>query len=384
MNTSKARQLGDVADFLSGFAWKAKQFSDDPNGMPIIRIQNVGSNASTDFKYWPDTFADRFIISEGDLLLTLSGSFRTAVWSGPNALLNQRIVKVTPKANTDTRWLFYALEDAMARIANMGRHALVSNVALSDLKELKINVPPLEEQKRIAEILDQADALRRLRFRALEKLNTLGQAIFHEMFGNDFGTFWSIPTTLDQVTTKISDGTHHSPPIVESGIPYVTAKHLKKHGLDFDSNPWYISKANHDPIFSRCNPEMGDVLYIKDGATTGLAAVNKYDFAFSMLSSLALLKPKPNVVLSDYLCFWLNSDLFRSYALGAMSGAGITRLTLRKIKELPIHLPSVADQELFVSKTSVIFEGQEVMRKELRVLASLFASLQQRAFRGEL
>ena len=178
------RPLGDVASFFSGFAWKAKQFTDEPCGMPIIRIQNVGSDASTEFKYWPAEYDERFVIQEGDLLLTLSGSFRTAVWNGPEALLNQRIVKVTPQEGVDTRWLFYALENAMEWIAGMGRHALVSNVALSDLRDLAFTLPPLEEQRRIAAILDQADALRRLRRRALDRLNTLGQAIFHEMFGD--------------------------------------------------------------------------------------------------------------------------------------------------------------------------------------------------------
>jgi len=149
------RPLSDAASFFSGFAWKSEQFTDEPRGMPIIRIQNVGSDVSTEFKYWPAEYDERFVIRGGELLLTLSGSFRTAVWDGPEALLNQRIVKVTPKEGVDTRWLFYALENAMAQIAGMGRHALVSNVALSNLRDLAVTVPSLEEQRRIAAILDQ-------------------------------------------------------------------------------------------------------------------------------------------------------------------------------------------------------------------------------------
>ena len=68
------RPLGDVAEFFSGFAWKSERFKRQAEGLPVIRIQNVGSHDSN-LVYWPDDFQDRFIIGKGELLLTLSGSF---------------------------------------------------------------------------------------------------------------------------------------------------------------------------------------------------------------------------------------------------------------------------------------------------------------------
>ena len=60
--------------------------------------------------------------------------------------------------------------------------------------------------------------------------------------------------------------------------------------VDFYLNPTYVSEEDHKSIYSRCNPKYGDVIYIKDGATTGIAAVNPYGFEFGMLSSLAIIK----------------------------------------------------------------------------------------------
>ena len=109
---------------------------------------------------------------------------------------------------------------------------------------------------------------------------------------------------VTDVLTKITDGTHHSPTNLPTGdFMYVTAKNIKPQGLDL-SNITYVDKATHDEIYSRCNPEYGDILYVKDGATTGIACLNTIKEPFSLLSSVALLKPS-KLILSNYLLRYL-------------------------------------------------------------------------------
>lgn len=141
MNGWPTKKLGEIVDFFSGFAWKASRFSNDKTGVPIIRIQNVDAVRDAEFVYWVDEYDSRFIIHPGDILLTLSGSFRVVVWEGPNALLNQRIVKLIPKDTVDRDWLLHAIKNVVADIEAIGRHALVNNVALADLKEMKFTCP---------------------------------------------------------------------------------------------------------------------------------------------------------------------------------------------------------------------------------------------------
>ena len=69
----------------------------------------------------------------------------------------------------------------------------------------------------------------------------------------------------------------------------------------------YIPEEVHRPIYERCNPEYGDVLYIKDGVTTGIAMVNTLHEEFSLLSSVALLKQDGNVINGCFLCGVLNN-----------------------------------------------------------------------------
>ena len=97
---------------------------------------------------------------------------------------NQGFKSFIPKDRLDASFIYWWLDANRGALQAMGTGATFKEVSKATVERIKIPLPPLEEQKRIAGILDQADALRRLRTRALEKLNTLGQAIFHEMFGD--------------------------------------------------------------------------------------------------------------------------------------------------------------------------------------------------------
>jgi type I restriction enzyme S subunit len=217
---------------------------------------------------------------------------------------------------------------------------------------------------------------------AFVQLDTL---VFVDLFGSPLvsRTKWPV-SRLGESCAKISDGTHHSPPIEPTGVPYITAKHLKEHGLDFESDPWFVSREDHSEIYSRCDPRPGDVLYIKDGATTGLAAVNRYTYEFSMLSSLALLRPEPSILTSEYLCFWLNDSLVKREILGGMAGAAIRRLTLAKIKAVQIPTPPIHLQDQFAGWVKGVEALKAVQRSSAAELDALFASLQRSAFRGDL
>jgi len=158
---------------------------------------------------------------------------------------------------------------------------------------------------------------------------------------------------LSSLATKITDGTHHSPPNTERGeYKYITAKNIKNTGVSL-SNITYVSKEIHKEIFSRCNPEYGDVLLIKDGATTGVVTVNNIEEPFSLLSSVALIKC-PQYVDSWYLVYVLRSDLFYKNIRSQMKGTGITRVTLKQIEPLFIPMPPLEEQKRIVSQIEKI------------------------------
>ena len=111
----------------------------------------------------------------------------------------------------------------------------------------------------------------------------------------------------------------------------------------------YVSKDIHDEIYARCNPEKGDILYIKDGATTGVVTINNLDEPFSLLSSVALIKPSKHI-FNKYLLYYLQSSLCYESVRESMKGVGITRITLKQIEKWVLPLPPIKEQNRIINE----------------------------------
>lgn len=301
-----------------------------------------------------------------------------------NAYQRTYVITVSDSTKLYSRYLYYFMDKYVERLRELSIGGVIKYIKLGMLTEAEIPLPPLAEQKRIAVILDKADAIRRKRQQSIQLAEEFLRAIFLDMFGDPATNpkNWDI-CFLSDLCKKITDGTHHSPPITEKGIPYITAKHLKSTGLEFFKNPWFVSEESHKSIFSRCDPEKYDVLYIKDGATTGLAAINEYDFEFSMLSSLALLKPNRDKILPEFLCMFLNHPRSKLVITANMAGAAITRLTLAKIKNINVPLPPIDEQKKFAEiYWKVMYLAKKTNLSEGLIVES-FSSLSQKAFSAQ-
>lgn len=253
------------------------------------------------------------------------------------------------------------------------------------LNKTIVDIPAKEIQLKVVNALDQAFDLIEKRQSQIAALGELTKSVFLEMFGDPVLNLNNYADSkLSDLCLKITDGTHHSPPMVGKGVPYVSAKHLGKGYIDFFSNPAYISHEEHEKIYKRCDPVKGDVLYIKDGATTGIAGINHYDFEFSMLSSLALIKPDLNQLNNYYLVHYLNNSRIKDNILNNMSGGAIKRLTIKKINNLNIVVPPISLQNTFMESVVNIEKQKEKMNKGLEELKSLYASLLQKSFQGEV
>ena len=185
---------------------------------------------------------------------------------------------------------------------------------------------------------------------------------------------------LVDVCIKLNDGTHFSPNSFETGeYKYITAKNIKPWGFDF-SNITYVPESVHRPIYERCNPEKGDVLYIKDGVTTGIAMVNTLDEEFTLLSSVALLKQDRELINGHFLCGVLNNDEMYSDIRRNMGGAAITRLTIAKLNGIMVIVPPIGIQETYAAFVAQVDKSKAAVRKSLDENQKLFDSLMQQYF----
>ncbi len=299
---------------------------------------------------------------------------------------NQGFKNFVPGPNVDAEFLYWALKRDVPKLQAMGTGSTFKEISKAQVEKYQIPLPPLPTQRRIAAVLDKAQALVANDKRTLAVYDQLAKSLFLEMFGdpvrNEKG--WEV-VKLKDACDQITDGSHFSPPMVAKGYPYVSARHIKEYGLDFAAAPMYVDEEHHAEIYRRCKPVKGDVLYIKDGATTGIAAINTMDEPFSLLSSVALFKPNKTILSGTYLCYWLNHQGVRQNLIRThMAGAAIQRFTLDKINRFEIMLPPLKPQQRFERVIERIQDQRASTMISLRRSEGLFGSLLQRAFAGGL
>lgn len=199
-----------------------------------------------------------------------------------------------------------------------------------------------------------------------------------------------IPNTWQYKTFKdalevLKDGTHFSPKNFEGKHLYITSKNIRMGSLDL-SNVCYISDEEHQRIYSSSPVKFGDVLLTKDGANTGNVCINPLKEKFSLLSSVAYLRGKKNVLTNEYLFQYLASPKIQFAIKNNMSGQAITRLTLEKIAAFRILLPPLPEQKAIadllstwdaaIEKTEQLIAAKEKLldAKVQRIFGSKFVS----------
>jgi type I restriction enzyme, S subunit len=254
-------------------------------------------------------------------------------------------------------------------IPKVNRESLVAYEAL---------LPPLAEQRRIADVLDRAEALRAKRRTALAKLDSLTQSLFLESFvaNNQFPS-----ESLDSICELITDGTHYTPTYSEIGVIFLSSRNVTSGYIDW-SDVKFIPESLHTELHRRVAPKMNDILLAKNG-TTGIAAIVDRDCVFDIYVSLALLRPSGRV-LPIFLQQAINSPACTRQFDASLKGIGVPNLHLKEIRQTKIPVPPIELQREFARRIRAVEKLKTAQRASLAELDALFSSLQHRAFRGEL
>jgi len=181
---------------------------------------------------------------------------------------------------------------------------------------------------------------------------------------------------LGDLCDKITDGTHHSPTNLPTGkYKYITAKNIKPWGLDL-GDVTYVDEITHREIYARCDVRKHDILYIKDGATTGVAILNPLDEEFSLLSSVGVLRPGP-AISPKYLVYALQEPDTKAKMMDGVAGVAITRLTLRKLADAEVPVAPFATQTRIVEKLEELLSDLDAGVAELKAAQKKLAQYRQ-------
>ena len=266
--------------------------------------------------------------------------------------------------------------EKLARSTN-GTHKINQGM----VEGIEIPLPPIEEQRLIAAVLDAADGLRAKRREALAKLDTLTQAIFIDMFGDPAIGKTPLAPLEQVVGAPITRGIDQPGPDVPGGVPYLKT-------TDFGgSRPRRetLARASEEIAskFPRSVVSAGDtVICIR--ATVGPTMYMSEDLVGVNLSRGTARVSPSDEVLPKYLFTALGGLHFQRQIQAKLRGATFLQIPLKELKRLRVPLPSLGDQRKFVEVAEAVEAQVDAAQLGQASLDDLFASLQQRAFRGEL
>ena len=335
-------KLGDVLTLINGRAYKKEE--ERNAGTPVLRIQNL--NSGNRWFYSDLSLPHNKYCEKDDLLFAWSATFGPYIWWGEKVIYHYHIWKIECGPDLDKKFAYYLLQHITEKVKAAGRGISMIHMTKGGMEAWEVSIPPLDEQKRIAAILDHADELRNKRKRAIDRLNQLGQAIFHEMFGNPANNpkGFEIRPLVD-VVSRVTDGEHQTPRRTDSGYKLLSARNVRDGFIDFE-NVDYVDGAEYNRISKRCAPKNGDVL-ISCSGTIGRTAVVATDEQFVLVRSAALVVPDDAKISAHYLAEYLRTSYMFKEMNQTANSSGQPNLFQNQIKRLPIMLPPLGEQLIF-------------------------------------
>jgi type I restriction enzyme S subunit len=258
-------------------------------------------------------------------------------------------------------------------------------IILKDIRRLKIPIPPLSEQRRIAAILDQADAVCRKRHEALSRLADLGQAIFYDMFGDPVTNTkrWPIGRIGD-LLAEVKYGTAAKANEAGLGMPILRMGNLTYDGQIDLTNLKHVVLPARD--IQKYTTKRGDILFNRTNSKdlVGKTAVVSTDVPMAIAGYL--IRSRVNAAGNPYyISAYLNSSHGKTVLKNmCKSIVGMANINAKEMQRIPIALPDIALQNLFEQKLMKISQQKTAFENAAKESAMLFNALQQRAFRDDL
>ena len=253
------------------------------------------------------------------------------------------------------------------------------------MKMIKIPLPLLPEQKKIAEILSTVDKAiqkvdeiiaktKRLKKGLMQKLLTKGighdEFKYSEELGCEIPKEWGV-VRLEEVCIKITDGSHFSPKEDENGeYKIATVANLKEKYIDLESCKRILREDFELLVKNGCKPETGDVLFSKDG-TVGISFAFKQNIDIVLLSSIAIIRPKKEILNSDFCAYALKAPNIFWQITGRKTGTALRRIVLQDLKRIKIPLPPLQEQQKIAEIFSTMDKKLELEKKRKEKLEKI-------------
>ena len=389
----EVKALGEAYKLQGGYAFKSELFVE--SGIPIVRISNLPMDSNTvdiaDCVYYPDTeiIKEQFVIKQGMLLIAMSGATtgKTAIYRNADvAYLNQRVGMFCSKSDNITyNYLLQLVQSPL--YSNALKPLLIAgaqpNIAPTDVENMKFPIPPMAEQRKIAEILGVWDEAIEKQSRLIEKLELRKRALMQRLLTGrtrlpGFTTPWQKRRMKDcfEHITDTSNGCEYLPMTISARLGLISQKDKFDRVIAGDSLKKYTHIQKGDFAYNKGNSnlyEMGCIYRLKEQD----AIVPFVYICF---------RPKQNVIGEFYQHFFINHGLDRQLKRIITSGArgdGLLNVDKTDFFELEIVYPPIAEQKAIAEVLTVADNEIATHRKRLDALRLQKRGLMQQLLTGK-
>lgn len=392
--------FGDIIEHIQNGA--SNKQNDEGIGYPCVRIETL-QNSQIDINRIKhidlnDKDFQKYRLENGDLLFNHINSIehvgKVALFEGQieNLVLGINVLRIKlAETKANPRYIFFLLQSKFIKnqIFNRAKRA-VNQVSLnqSDIKSLKIPLPPLKTQRKIVEILERADALRRKRQEADGKTSRILQAAFVKMFGdpvkNEMGWESKKLCDLSLLITKGESPKWQGYSYVDDGVPFIRSENIRW-GNFSKTNMAYIPVEFHNKLSrSKLNPN--DVLINLVGASIGRAAILPSSLKEANINqAVAVIRVNKRKLNPYYLLNLIINPIFQMRNIQSQSvEAARANISLTDLKNLKIPLPPLKLQQKFARLVENVESMKERQAESTAQIDEMFRGLMQKAFRGEL
>jgi type I restriction enzyme S subunit len=384
--------LGDIFQIARGGSPRPieKFITDEPEGINWVMISDASSKyiTSTKKKIKPSGASSSRLVGPGDFLLTNSMSFGRPYIMRTSGCIHDGWLVLSPKNGAADSDYFYHLLGSNVLYSEFARRAAgatVKNLNIDLVRGVEVALPPLEEQRRIAAILDAADSLRSKRRAALAKLDQLAQSIFIDMFGDPIANkkgfpFRKLGDLVDE-SRGISYGIVQRGEDLDDGVAVLRISDITS-GVVCQDKLKYTSKEI-DSQYRRTKLKGGE-LVISIRGTVGLLAEIPVTLAGANVSRELAVIPLRDVMPSSFILHLLRSHPVQRRLLLDVRGIAQSGINLADLREVPVIQPPGS----LVMKFCETIQRHEQIRTDIQSaccsMEALWASIQHRAFLGEL
>ncbi|MDK0912134.1 restriction endonuclease subunit S [Clostridium perfringens] len=390
----RIQKIKEVCTISGGYAFKSNDFT--RQGIPIIRIGDISGNkvnisSGTVFFEEYNEKLNKFIIEKGDILVALSGATtgKFGIYDEEiQALLNQRVAKISPKENINNKYLYHYMNKLQNIIYNKALGCAQPNISPNEIGEIEIYVPSRLEQDKISDVLDIAKDLIDKRKKQIEELDLLVKSKFIEMFGDQNTNSKNLEKVyLKDISELITKGASPNWQGIEyvdddTQTLFVTSENVREGYIDLSKKKYLMDAFNEKQKRSILNN--GDFLINIVGASIGRAAQFNLDIKANINQAVALVRIKKGLVNDKYMLEYLNSPKALQMYKSMQVSVARANLSLQNINDLEILLPPMELQNQFANFVKQVDKLKFEMEKSLKELEDNFNSLMQKAFKGEL